>query len=118
MLNIFPYNNGHLLVAPRRHLRDISQLKKIEDLDLFASLHQAKKLLNKVLRPHGYNIGINLGEAAGAGIAGHLHIHIVPRWRQDANFMPVVAKTKVISQSLDELLKLLRDAQKNKTNKI
>jgi ATP adenylyltransferase len=110
LLNIFPYNNGHLMVAPIRHVRDISLLKDEEALDLFRSLKKAKTLLEKVLRPDGYNIGINLSESAGAGIVGHLHIHIVPRWRGDTNFMPVISKTKVISQSLEELHKRLKYA--------
>ena len=112
MLNIYPYNNGHLLIAPLRHLRDISQLRQDEVLDLFKSLNRAKSLLSKVLHPQGYNIGFNITRAAGAGIAGHLHMHIVPRWVGDTNFMPVVAGTKVISQSLDELAVYLKNADK------
>ena len=111
MLNIFPYNNGHAMVSPIRHIRDISQLKQVEVLDLFEAVNKIKKLLTKVLKPQGFNIGINLGESAGAGIAGHLHIHILPRWNADTNFMPVLFGTKVISQSLDELYRLLKDAQ-------
>jgi len=112
MLNIYPYNNGHLLVAPLRHIRDISQLRQDEIIDLFKCLNKAKALLQKVLRPQGYNIGFNLTRAAGAGIAGHLHMHIVPRWIGDTNFMPVIASTKIISQSLDELARCLRNADK------
>jgi len=108
MLNIFPYNNGHLMVAPLRHVRDISLLDKEEILDLFASLNRAKALLEKVLSPDGYNIGINVSRTAGAGIPGHLHIHIVPRWNGDTNFMPVLNNTKIISQSLEELHKRLK----------
>ena len=112
MLNIYPYNNGHMLISPLRHIRDISQMKEDEILDLFKCLNQAKKLLQKVLRPQGYNIGFNLTRAAGAGIAGHLHLHIVPRWLGDTNFMPVVSGTKIISQSLDELAKRLKNANR------
>jgi ATP adenylyltransferase len=115
MLNSFPYNNGHLMVSPLRHIRDFASLKKEEVWDLFRSLNKAKGLLDKALKPQGYNIGINLSRAAGAGIANHLHIHIVPRWIGDANFMPLLANTKVISQSLGELLELLKNAQ-SKTN--
>lgn len=111
MLNIFPYNNGHLMVSPRRHVKELSQLKKAEALDLFEALTDTKKLLDETLKPDGYNIGINLGAASGAGIAGHLHIHIVPRWRGDTNFMPILANTKVISQSLGELYKQLKNAR-------
>ncbi len=112
MLNIYPYNNGHLLIAPLRHMRDISQLRQEEILDLFKSLNKAKQLLQAVLKPQGYNIGINLSRTAGAGIAGHLHMHIVPRWSGDTNFMPVVSNTKIISQSLDELARCLKNANK------
>ena len=111
MLNIFPYNNGHTMVFPLRHIKDLSQLKETEILDLFTNLNYTKKLLDKVLSPDGYNIGINLSEAAGAGLACHMHIHIVPRWRGDTNFMPTIYNTKIISQSLDELYKQLRNAR-------
>jgi ATP adenylyltransferase len=110
MLNLYPYNNGHMLIAPKRHIRSISQLQEREVIDLFHSLTRAQSLLATVLKPQGYNIGINESKIAGAGIAGHLHIHIVPRWQGDSNFMPVVFNTKIISQSLDELERLLRHA--------
>jgi ATP adenylyltransferase len=110
LLNIFPYNNGHLMVAPRKHVADLEKLNSDEQLALLRDLLEAKKLLSKVLKPEGFNIGINSGSIAGAGIPGHLHIHIVPRWRGDTNFMPVVGGTKVISQSLEELRKRLRHA--------
>lgn len=113
VLNIFPYNNGHLMIYPHRHVRGLYQLKEFEILDIFKSLNKAKRLLDLALKPQGYNIGINLSEVAGAGIAGHLHIHIVPRWKGDTNFMPVLGNTKVISQSLDELVKILKRVGKN-----
>jgi ATP adenylyltransferase len=112
LLNIFPYNNGHLMVSPLRHVREFSRLKEAEMLDLFKSVSLAQALLDKALKPQGYNIGINMQAVAGAGIAGHLHIHIVPRWKADTNFMPVIYNTKVVSQSLQELLKILRHAKK------
>ncbi|MBU0548300.1 MAG: HIT domain-containing protein [Candidatus Omnitrophica bacterium] len=112
MLNIYPYNNGHLLVSPLRHIRDISQLRQEEVLDLFKCLNRAKALLQKVLQPQGYNIGFNLTRTAGAGITAHLHMHIVPRWAGDTNFMPVISNTKIISQSLGELARSLRNADK------
>jgi len=115
MLNIFPYNNGHLMIAPLRHTKDFSTLSADESLDLWSALKKAKRLLDKVLKPQGYNIGINISRSAGAGIAGHMHIHIVPRWIGDTNFMPVVYNTKIISQSLNELSKKLKHAQ-SKTN--
>lgn len=114
MLNIFPYNNGHIMIAPIKHIKDFSLLNNTELLDLFKTVEKAKSLLDKVLQPQGYNIGINLSRAAGAGIPGHLHVHIVPRWNGDTNFMLVIAKTKVISQSLEELHKQLKYA-KSKT---
>ena len=111
MLNIYPYNNGHLMISPKRHIRDLSLLRDDEMLDLLKTLNKAKKLLNKVLKPRGYNIGANLGCAAGAGITGHLHLHIVPRWVGDTNFMSTIGSTKVISQSLKDLYKRLKYAE-------
>ncbi|MBI4708569.1 MAG: HIT domain-containing protein [Candidatus Omnitrophica bacterium] len=118
LLNIFPYNNGHLMVCPIRHIKDLTALKQEETLDLFDSLKTSQLLLQKTLRPEGFNIGINLSKSAGAGITGHMHIHIVPRWRGDTNFMPVIGETKIISQSLKELLKLLKDAYKKSDKNI
>jgi ATP adenylyltransferase len=111
MLNIYPYNNGHIMVSPLRHVNSLEKLKDKEAIDLFRCVTKAQKLLDKVLKPQGYNIGINLARSAGAGITGHMHIHIVPRWTGDSNFMPVLFDTKVISQSLDELHLLLKNAQ-------
>ncbi len=110
ILNKFPYNNGHLMVSPLRHTSDIASLTQEEITDLWKALKSAKRILDKLLKPQGYNIGINLGDVAGAGITGHLHIHIVPRWKGDTNFMPVLAANKVISQSLEDLKKKLRYA--------
>lgn len=103
VLNLFPYNNGHVLVLPKRHVADLSKLTEEETIDLFRLLNYSKGLLDKTLKPAGYNVGMNLGRVAGAGFPGHLHIHIVPRWKGDSNFMPVIAGTKVISQSLQIL---------------
>jgi ATP adenylyltransferase len=108
LLNIYPYNNGHVMVAPFRHVRDLDQLKDDELTELMKHTNKIIKKLKKVLRPDAFNVGLNLGKDAGAGFAGHLHIHIVPRWRGDTNFMPVIGKTKVIPQSLDELYKRLK----------
>jgi ATP adenylyltransferase len=109
MLNIFPYNNGHLMVSPLRHVNDTAKLNQAEVGDLFAAINTAKDLLQAVLKPQGFNVGINLGHAAGAGITGHLHIHIVPRWEGDTNFMDVCADTDIISQSMKDLYKQLKD---------
>jgi len=108
MLNNFPYNNGHAMVAPLRHIKELEVLNNEELLDLILTLNKTKKLLCKTLKPDGFNIGINLSASAGAGIPGHLHIHIVPRWKGDTNFMPVIFNTKVISQSLGELFNKLK----------
>lgn len=110
MLNIFPYNNGHVMLSPIRHINKFSRLKEAEFIDLFKSLNKMIRLIDKVLKPQGYNIGINISKTAGAGISGHLHIHIVPRWLGDTNFMPVIYETKVISQSLNELYYKLKNA--------
>ena len=108
MLNIFPYNNGHVMVAPNRHVASLDKLKEKELLELLKLINRTKNKLDKCLRPEGYNIGANIGRIAGAGFPGHVHIHIVPRWNGDTNFMPVIGNTKVISQSLQELYKKLK----------
>jgi ATP adenylyltransferase len=107
VLNRFPYNNGHLLVAPRAHKGRLDELSPEEILDTQHTLSRMLGALDGLMRPDGYNIGLNLGRAAGAGLPGHLHWHIVPRWQGDTNFMPVLADVKVIVQSLDALYDLL-----------
>jgi len=108
LLNIFPYNNGHIMVAPLRHAKDLSFLNEDEHKDLWEAVLKIQGALKKTLEPQGYNIGLNIGTAAGAGIPGHIHVHVVPRWNGDTNFMPVISDTKVISQSLSELEKRLK----------
>jgi len=108
MLNIYPYNNGHLMVSPYRHVKSLDALSADELADMMALVNKTTKKLDKKLAPHGYNIGINIGKVAGAGFAGHVHIHIVPRWNGDTNFIPVIGDTKVVSESLDAMFKLLR----------
>ena len=107
LLNLYPYNNGHLLVAPLRHVGSLARLTEAEWGDLLRVSRRLLARLDQGLRPSGYNLGFNLGRVAGAGIPGHLHLHLVPRWPGDTNFMPVIGQTKVISQSLDELYRLL-----------
>jgi Diadenosine tetraphosphate (Ap4A) hydrolase and other HIT family hydrolases len=107
ILNRYPYNNGHLLIAPQRHVADLSDLKDTERLELMQELTRWKERLDEVLRPDGFNIGINLGHVAGAGLPGHLHIHIVPRWNGDTNFMAAIGGIRVIPQSLDALFEKL-----------
>lgn len=108
VLNRFPYNNGHLLVAPREHKASLDALSEAVLLDLQVQVRRMVKLLSLVMEPDGFNVGLNLGRVAGAGLPGHLHWHIVPRWNGDVNFMPVISDTKVIPQSLDALYQLLR----------
>jgi len=103
LLNRFPYNTGHLMVAPLAHKGALDRLTKEERAELLDLLVTMQKALDRTLRPHGYNIGINLGRVAGAGVPGHVHIHVVPRWDADTNFMPVVGRTKVIPQALEAL---------------
>mgnify|MGYP003394607493 FL=1 len=107
MLNIYPYNNGHIMVSPFRHVKDLKGLNDAELLDIIKLTRDMQALLEKKLKPHGFNIGINTGKIAGAGYKDHLHIHIVPRWKGDSNFMPVIADTKIMPQSLEELYKFL-----------
>ena len=103
ILNKYPYNNGHLMIVPRRHIEDFSEFSVKEEEDFFQILYHARHALKKAMRPHGFNIGMNIGDIAGAGIPEHLHWHIVPRWKGDVNFMPVIAGTKVISESLESV---------------
>lgn len=103
ILNTFPYNNGHVMIVPKKHLKSIEDLGEVELLDMNKVLIKIKAALKKILSPSGFNIGMNIGKVAGAGIANHLHTHIVPRWLGDINCMPVIANTKVVSQSLEEL---------------
>jgi ATP adenylyltransferase len=108
VLNRFPYNNGHLLVAPQAHKGGLDELTQNELLDGMETVRQCVRALGELFHPDGYNIGINLGRAAGAGLPGHLHWHIVPRWNGDTNFMPILADVKVIVQSLEALYDLLK----------
>lgn len=114
VLNLFPYNNGHTLVCPLRRVADPRQLTRREKHALYDLVDEARDLLDVVLKPHGYNVGMNLGRVAGAGIPKHLHIHIVPRWEGDVNFMPVIASTRVVSQSLESLYQALIEARRAK----
>jgi ATP adenylyltransferase len=110
VLNLYPYNSGHLLVVPYRHVADYVDLSTAE-LDEFGEFTQrALRTLASVMAPHGYNIGMNQGAVAGAGIAAHLHQHVVPRWGGDTNFMPVVARTRVLPQLLADAREALADA--------
>ena len=109
ILNRFPYNNGHLLVAPRAHKAVLEELTPDEMLDVMETLRRMVRTIEGLMHPDGFNIGLNLGKAAGAGLPGHLHWHLVPRWHGDTNFMPVLADTRVIVQSLEAFYDLLRE---------
>jgi ATP adenylyltransferase len=107
LLNRFPYNNGHLLIAPAAHKGTLSDLTDEELLESQKTLRCMVAVLDELMQPDAYNIGLNLGRVAGAGLPGHLHWHLVPRWNGDTNFMPILADTKVIVQSLDSLYDLM-----------
>ncbi len=100
VLNLYPYNSGHLLTVPYRHVADYTDLTGAETAELGAFTQQAMRVLRQVMQPHGFNIGLNQGDVAGAGIAAHLHQHVVPRWGGDTNFMPIVGHTKVLPELL------------------
>lgn len=108
VLNRFPYNNGHLLVAPLTHKGQLHELDEGEILEMQQTLTRLVQVLDETMKPEGYNVGLNLGRVAGAGLPGHLHWHLVPRWNGDTNFMPVVSDTRVIVQSLESLYDLLK----------
>jgi ATP adenylyltransferase len=101
-MNRFPYNNGHLLVAPYRHVGNMEDLKQDESLDLMKLLQASIVALREELGPDGFNVGINIGKTGGAGVVDHIHLHIVPRWNGDTNFMPVLSQTKIISEALEK----------------
>ena len=110
LLNIYPYNNGHLMVAPNRHVGDITELDAEESQELFQTVQKMVAVLRKAFNPEGFNVGINLGKIAGAGVPGHVHVHIVPRWGGDTNFMPVIGDVRVISEGLDLTYRKLKEA--------
>ena len=109
IMNKFPYNSGHVMVVPKRHCVDLSELGSGEALELFRLLRASTEVLKNTLRPCGFNIGINLGKAGGAGMA-HLHIHVVPRWTGDTNFMPVLSETRVMPEYLYQTYEKLSES--------
>ena len=113
MLNKYPYNNGHIMVAPRRHVSSPELLPRADRAVLGDAVAASIKLMRETLHPQGFNVGVNLGGAAGAGFAEHMHWHVVPRWTGDNNFMPVLASTRVLSQSLEDGYEQLRPIFKN-----
>ncbi len=117
LLNKFPYNTGHLLIAPKRHVPSLEDLTTEELTDLMVLVKRCLRLLRTVYRPDAFNVGINIGRVAGAGLEEHVHIHIVPRWNGDTNFMPIIASTKVIPEALydtyDKLKKFIELLEKD-----
>ena len=114
LLNRFPYNNGHLMVAPAAHVSSLTDLDDEQSLQLMRALQRSLTVLEGALRPEGFNAGVNLGKVAGAGIPDHVHLHVVPRWNGDTNFMPVLGETKVINQHLASSWKQLNQAFKSR----
>jgi ATP adenylyltransferase len=112
VMNLFPYNSGHLMVVPYRHQATLQELDDDECLDLMNGTKLAIKLLRYVSHPDGFNVGMNIGRSSGAGIAGHVHIHVVPRWHGDTNFFPVLADTKIISQDMKSTYGKLKEAMR------
>jgi len=110
ILNKFPYNNGHLMIVPHRHVGRLADLDADEVTELMRLTQHAERVLAGVYAPHGFNMGLNLGTPAGAGIADHLHMHVVPRWHGDTNFMSVVGKTRVLPEELPATALRLREA--------
>jgi ATP adenylyltransferase len=107
LMNRYPYNNGHLLVAPAKHVSDLTQLNGKDSLDLLAMVRRSIEILKEVMNPEGFNVGLNLGRVAGAGMEEHLHFHVVPRWSGDTNFMTVLGDVRVIPEHLKETYRKL-----------
>ena len=112
VLNLYPYNNGHILIAPARHIAELSEATDEEMLEMTKLIRESQKVLSLTIEPNGFNVGVNLGRCAGAGLPGHFHIHVVPRWNGDTNFINTCCDTDVISQSLSELFGALKKTSK------
>lgn len=108
ILNKFPYNSGHTMIVPNRHVAHLERLTNEEAIEFFELTRKTVSVIKKALKPHSFNVGMNLGRISGAGVPEHLHLHVVPRWHGDANFMPVIGKTKVISVPLEPVYEALR----------
>ncbi len=107
LLNIYPYNNGHLLIAPYAHVGSLSELRREQIVEVFEVTRLCEQVLSQAVHPEGFNIGINVGKAAGAGVEEHLHVHIVPRWNGDTNYMTTMSNTRIIPQTLEETYDML-----------
>ncbi len=110
IMNLYPYNAGHIMIVPNRHIDSPTLLEKEEQLDMFNLVNKSLDVLKSVMHPDGFNLGMNLSRTAGAGIDDHIHIHIVPRWNGDTNFMSTVSDTKVISESIEETYDKIKNA--------
>ena len=108
IMNLYPYNNAHLMIVPYRHISKFSELRDEELLEMLKMIQLSEKILTKVYHPDGFNIGMNLGEVAGAGVADHLHIHIVPRWLGDTNFISTIGQTRVMPERIENTYKKLK----------
>ncbi len=117
LLNLYPYNNGHLMIAPYAHIATLEDLPPETAAEMIHLTQKSIRALRRALSPHGFNIGMNLGRVAGAGIADHVHLHVVPRWQGDTNFMPLICGTKLIPEWLDEtyekLYRAFQDLERN-----
>ena len=110
LMNLYPYNNGHLMIVPFREVAQYENLEAEEQIEIARTIERCIRWLRQALQPHGFNVGINLGAAAGAGLPDHLHVHVVPRWQADTNFMPTVGNVKVIPEAIQETYRKLRAA--------
>ena len=114
IMNNYPYNPGHLMIAPYRHVGQLEELTEGEMGEIMSLASMAVQVIKKSMSPDGFNIGINIGRVAGAGIEDHIHLHIVPRWNGDTNFMPVLADVKVIPEAVEDTFRILREAMKGR----
>lgn len=110
MMNLYPYNSGHIMILPYRHAAELDDLTDEESIEMMMTAKKLLPVFREIMKPEGFNLGVNLGRCAGAGIIRHVHMHIVPRWSGDSNFMPVLGETKVISEHITETFLKLRDA--------
>jgi ATP adenylyltransferase len=117
ILNVYPYNNGHIMVVPNRHVSFLGDLEGKELNDLFETVQLSEKVLIKTYKPEGLNIGLNLGKSGGAGIEDHIHVHLVPRWQGDANYMSVVGGVRVIPESFEQAYKQIKEQFDNEKTK-
>lgn len=114
IMNRFPYSSGHLMIVPYQHVDTPEKIRAEESVEMWELMNKSMAILKRSFNPAGFNIGMNLGKAAGAGVKDHIHIHIVPRWEGDANFMPVIGKTAVISYNIETIFEILHNAFNSK----